>query len=264
MPETVETTTTNAENSAPVFDYAYVNSTARVALYDDLKAAPRVTDVGPAPTNEFIERLAATIDDQAKRLGGRIPYTAIREVSENFIHAQFRDMVVSILDGGNTIRFADRGPGIPEKENAQKPGFTSAVEPMKRYIRGVGSGLPIVREWMTASDGSIVIEDNLTSGAVVTISLVSKPAPAPATTGMDAAHPIPLPHIPLSEREQMFLKFLLSEGELGVTEIHELTNIPNGTIHNTFSKLEQAALIEKTPNRKRSLTDIGLQLAQSL
>ena len=263
MNETGENTAENIE-TAGAFDYSYVNATARIALYDDPKAAPRVTSIGPAPTADFIEHLASTVDEQAKRLGGRIPYTAVREVSENFIHAQFRDMVVSILDSGNTIRFADRGPGITEKENAQKPGFTSAIEPMKSYIRGVGSGLPIVREWMTASDGSIVIEDNLTSGAVVTISLVEKPSSTPAVAGMATAQPAPLPHIPLSDREQTFLKLLLAEGELGVTEIHELTDIPNGTIHNTFGKLEQAGLVEKSPNRKRSLSEIGVQVARTL
>ena len=110
--------------------------------------------------------------EQSHGAGGTIPYTVIREVSENFIHARFKEVVVSILDKGNTIRFADHGPGIPSKEKAQMPGFSSAVEPMKNYIRGVGSGLPIVREYLESSHGTITIEDNLGTGAVVTVSLV--------------------------------------------------------------------------------------------
>ena len=47
---------------------------------------------------------------------------------------------------------------------------------MKRYIRGVGSGLPIVREYLDYSHGTISIEDNLGTGAVVTISLSSEDA----------------------------------------------------------------------------------------
>ena len=43
---------------------------------------------------------------------------------------------------------------------------------MKNYIRGVGSGLPIVREYLESSHGTITIEDNLGTGAVVTVSLV--------------------------------------------------------------------------------------------
>lgn len=243
------------------FDYSFVDATARVALYDDLKSAPRITKVSPAPTDEFIERLTTTVYDQSKLAGGKIPYTLIREVSENFIHAQFREIVVSILDDGNTVRFADQGPGIQEKEKAQQPGFSSAIEPMKDYIRGVGSGFPIVRDYLDERDGSIVIEDNLTSGAVVTISLVKRPA---RKTAAQAAGPIPLPHIPLTERERAFVMLLQREGELGVTELRDLSDTPGSTTYNTLRKLEEAGLVEKASNKKRMLSDLGYQVASSL
>ncbi|MEC4272062.1 ATP-binding protein [Adlercreutzia sp. R25] len=158
--------------SGASFDYAFVETVGRIALYDDLRSAPRVVEIDPAETGAYIEALASTIYEQSHSAGGTIPYTVIREVSENFIHAHFKEVVVSILDKGNTIRFADHGPGIPSKEKAQMPGFSSAVEPMKNYIRGVGSGLPIVREYLESSHGTITIEDNLGTGAVVTVSLV--------------------------------------------------------------------------------------------
>ena len=154
------------------FDYSFVDTVGRIALYDDLRSAPRVVEIKPADTAAYIETLASTVYEQSHGAGGTIPYTVIREVSENFIHARFKEVVVSILDKGNTIRFADHGPGIPSKEKAQMPGFSSAVEPMKNYIRGVGSGLPIVREYLESSHGTITIEDNLGTGAVVTVSLV--------------------------------------------------------------------------------------------
>lgn len=154
------------------FDYSFVDTVGRIALYDDLRSAPRVVEIKPADTAAYIEALASTVYEQSHGAGGTIPYTVIREVSENFIHARFKEVVVSILDKGNTIRFADHGPGIPSKEKAQMPGFSSAVEPMKNYIRGVGSGLPIVREYLESSHGTITIEDNLGTGAVVTVSLV--------------------------------------------------------------------------------------------
>ena len=163
------------DEHAEGYDYARVNAVARIALYDDLRSAPRVTEIQPAPTGELIENLASKVYEQAKTSGGTIPYTVIREVSENFIHARFAEVTVSILDDGNTIRFADQGPGIPQKEKAQLPGFTSAIEPMKRYIRGVGSGLPIVKEYLEFSHGTISIEDNLGTGSVVTISLKEAP-----------------------------------------------------------------------------------------
>ena len=248
--------------TAKSFDYSFVATPARIALYDDMKSAPRITKIDPAPTADYIEKLASTIYEQSRLLGSKIPYTAIREVSENFIHAQFREIVVSILDEGNTIRFADQGPGIAEKEKAQQPGFSSAIEPMKSYIRGVGSGFPIVNEFLEDRDGSIIIEDNLTSGAVVTISLMPKPTMQVNREAEVAA--ALLPHIPLNPREQTFMKMLLQEGDLGVSEMAELTDTVISTTHNTFKRLEETGLVENTVTKKRTLTPIGLQIAQTL
>lgn len=247
------------------FDYSYVDAIARIACYDDMKSAPRITEVKPSTTNEFIEKLTTAVYEQAKLEGGSVPYTLIREVSENFIHAQFREIVVSILDGGNTIRFADQGPGIMEKEKAQKPGFTSATEPMKKYIRGVGSGFPLVRDYLDEREGTIVIEDNLVSGAVVTISLdhgrnarkaMKEP---PASQARPAA-----PSLPLSRREQDFVRSLMREGELGVSELSELTGTPLSTTYNTLRKLEEYDLVELGTGKKRCLTDLGYQVASAI
>ena len=63
--------------------------------------------------------------------------------------------MVTILDGCATVRFADQGPGIPDKEKVFQPGFSTATAGMKQVIRGVGSGLPIVRETLTFAGGTI-------------------------------------------------------------------------------------------------------------
>ena len=268
MPE-MENIEEGSEASGQVsFDYSFVDAIARIALYDDLKSAPRITKIDPAPTNEFIEHLTTTIYEQSKLAGGKIPYTLIREVSENFIHARFREIVVSILDDGNTIRFADQGPGIKEKEKAQQPGFSSAIEPMKDYIRGVGSGFPIVKDYLDDRDGTIVIEDNIVSGAVVTISLDKKqqqqqqkklqPEETVATRVMT------IPTIPLSDRERDFVLILQREGALGVTQISEITGHAGSTTYNTLKKLEEAGLVEKVSGQKRVLTELGQQIASSL
>ena len=256
----------NAGQAADNFDYSYVDATARIALYDDLKSAPRITEVSPAPTNEFIERLTTTVYEQSKLVGGKVPYTLIREVSENFIHAQFKEIVVSILDDGNTIRFADQGPGIQEKQKAQQPGFSSAIEPMKKYIRGVGSGFPIVKDYLDDREGTIEIEDNLVSGAVITISLEHKSPvtrkdqeKAPSTPRKPA-----LPQIPLSDREKMFVSILAREGDLGVTELNELTETPVSTVYNTLKRLEEMGLVDKTVGKKRGLTELGYAVASQL
>ncbi len=264
-----------AANQAGTFDYTQVETTARIALYDDLRSAPRITEIPPASTADFIEHLASKIYEQAKMSGGTIPYTVIREVSENFIHARFAEIIVSILDAGNTIRFADQGPGITHKEKAQLPGFTSAIEPMKHYIRGVGSGLPIVKEYLDFSHGTISIEDNLGTGAVVTISLKEEPQVEPAWASQPPGNgrnrpgsfqrtPSPSLAPPLSQRERDFLPFFLSEGALGVTDIARLTGVPQSSTYVTLSKLEEAGLVEKTVGQKRILTDLGYQVATSI
>ncbi|MBS5479093.1 MAG: winged helix-turn-helix transcriptional regulator, partial [Coriobacteriia bacterium] len=81
---------------------------------------------------------------------------------------------ISILDRGQTIVFSDQGPGIPNKRDAMRPSFTSATRAMKKYIRGVGSGLPIVEEYIRRNNGTLTIEDNLGHGTIVTVSLVRK------------------------------------------------------------------------------------------
>lgn len=255
-----------SRGESPDFDFNFVSSTARIALYDNLRSAPRVTEIPPNTTAEYIESLASKVYEQAKLAGGTIPYTVIREVSENFIHARFTEATVSIFDGGNTIRFADQGPGIHHKEKAQLPGFTSAIEPMKRYIRGVGSGLPIVREYLELSHGTISIEDNLGTGAVVTISLEDNPsgqAAKPLRAGGAAKRQAPLTP-ELSQREKDFLALFLDEGALGVTDLVKLTDLATSSTHATLKKLEEHGLVEKTTGQKRILTDLGFHTATNL
>lgn len=247
----------SVEETAPSqgFDYHHITTPARIAIYDSLKTAPRVIQVQGGPTHEYIEHIASLTYKNAKEAGGVIPYTVIREVSENFIHANFNEVVVSIFDQGNTIRFADQGPGIKHKDLVQEPGFSSAIEPMKRYIRGVGSGLPIVKDYLSTSHGHIEIKDNVNQGSVVTISLV-----ASRTTDEE----IEAAQIPdLTENEAAVLKALLPNNTLGVSEVSKATDIAVASVHTAFSKMEEAGLVEKV-NKKRTLTPRGTQVALSL
>ncbi len=143
---------------------------ARIAIYDDAAAAPRVVVIEPTDIRSYLEEITATVNRLAHEQGSQIPFTVIREIVENFIHAYFIAPTITILDGGNTLRFSDQGPGIQEKDLAMEYGTTSATEEMKHYIRGVGSGLPYVQQYMTDKGGSLTIEDNISGGTVVTIS----------------------------------------------------------------------------------------------
>ena len=252
MPENAPTTqpSPNADLSVSA-DYSRVLNPARVAVYDDPLIAPRIITIEPTTTNEFIQNLAVCIDEQARRMGGGISYTVILEVTENFIHAQFKEIVVSIMDGGNTIRFTDQGPGIADIQKAVRPGFTSAIEPMKHYIRGVGSGLPIVHDWVGMKNGRVTIDSNIGNGAAVTISLVDEePEPADAGSAAEAARA-------LNDKERLVLKQFAKADALGVTDIGKLTGLGASSVSYQLKKLEAAGLLVANAQKKREITPTG-------
>jgi predicted transcriptional regulator len=151
------------EGDLPIF--------SRIAIYDNLKSIPRVLDFSYLLIDEFLSEIPQKVYSFSHELGGKIPYTILKEIIENLIHANFKDIIISIMDTGNTIIISDQGPGITDKERAFLPGYTSATRSMKKYIRGVGSGLPIVKETIFFSGGSIDIKDNLKQGTVVSLKI---------------------------------------------------------------------------------------------
>ena len=159
----------DAAKKAPSAMYA-----ARIAVYDDMLSTPRVIVIEPQDVRTYLEETTNTVYQCMKEQGGHISLMVIREIVENFIHAHFAEPIISILDGGDTIRFADQGPGIDDKERAFDFGVTSANSSMKRYIRGTGAGFPMVQEYLGNAGGAVSIEDNMGNGTVVTVSLNPK------------------------------------------------------------------------------------------
>lgn len=150
--------------------------TIRISVYDDMLSTPRVIVVEQSDVRTYLEDVTNTVYRTMKEQGGKLSLMIIRELVENFIHAQFTEPVISILDNGNTIRFADQGPGIHDKERAFEFGVTSADREKKRYIRGTGAGLPMVQQYVENAGGAIAVEDNLGAGTVVTVSVDAKRA----------------------------------------------------------------------------------------
>jgi len=224
---------------------------ARIAVYDGLIAAPRVEELLADDLGAAIEQLASRTYNLARERGGSIPYTIIREVSENLIHAGFREVVVTILEDGALIRFADQGPGISDKEKVFLPGFSTATADMKRIIRGVGSGLPIVRETLAFAGGTIEIDDNLGSGTVVTL----KSAP-PLD---DPQEHEPTPAVPrLSDRQKHALSIVLERGAVGPSVLAKEIAVSLATAHRELTFLEDAGLIVADQTGKRALTEHGI------
>ncbi|MEI3376943.1 MAG: ATP-binding protein [Coriobacteriales bacterium] len=231
----------------------------RIAVYDDLLSAPRVIDIEPTDIAQYIEEIAAKTYEFAQQKGSSIPYTVIKEVCENFIHAQFKDPCISILDNGNTIKFTDQGPGITDKQRAQLPGFTSATTEMRKYIRGVGSGLPTVKDYLRFSNGRLIIEDNIREGTVVTIQIDQSAPQATPVVYRETPRQERDVEQELSEREYNILVLAQEMGLVGPTEVEQNLHISLSTGHRTLNKLEDMGLLQKTEGgKKRMLTDRGL------
>ncbi len=241
------------------------NSAARIAVYDDLSAAPRVVIIDPQDTRSYLEEITSEFNRLSHEVGGTIPFMVIREVVENLIHAYFMEPAISILDNGNTIRFADQGPGIKEKERALEYGTTSATEEMKRYIRGVGSGLPYAQQYLKDHGGTLVIEDNIASGTIVTISMakpVNKPvvmAPVAAAEPAVVAPVVSAPAIQLTAREQQIIDYLEEHESVGPKELMAVYGRSQSTWTRELQALESQGIIAKQ-GQKRFLTAAGRAL----
>ena len=231
---------------------------ARIAVYDGLAAAPRVEDVAANDLADAIEQLASRTYNIARERGGTIPYTIIREVSENLIHAGFREVVVTILDNGSTVRFADQGPGIADKEKVFLPGFSTATAEMKGIIRGVGSGLPIVRETLTFAGGTIRIDDNLGAGTVVTLcgARPAEPVESEATAELSVPR--------LSDRQKHALSMILELGSAGPSALSRELDVGVATAYRDLAVLEAAGLIAADQTGKRRLTEFGVSCLEQV
>jgi len=253
---------------------AVITHSARLAVYDSAAAAPRVTDIEEHSVDAFIASVSSTTYQAASDLGGDIPYTAIREITENLIHADFTDPVVSVMNHGRAIRFADRGPGISDKKRAVMPGFSTASGSMKSHIRGVGSGLPIVREYLDHHSGSLEIDDNLGGGAVITLKTNETPvhAPLPPSEPLPASLPLDSEivsanngSIPrLSTRHKKVLSLVMEVGAAGPTLVSKELSVGLSTAHRDLAFLEHSGLIVADDGGKRVLTDAGSEYLDTL
>lgn len=240
---------------------------ALIAVYDNLTSSPRIERVRGATPRQLIDDLSTRTYQISHEAGGEVPYMVIREIVENFIHAGFDEVVVSVLDGGNTLRFADQGPGIRDKERVFLPGFTTATEQMKRVIKGVGSGLPVARECLTFSTGTIEIDDNLGTGTVVTLSMSPKgrPSEAPAPHQDDRVTPPPLTDVPdLSLRHKKVLSLIMEAGALGPSVVSRELGVGLSTAYRDLEHLAALGLVEADVTGKRALTDAGIQCLDAL
>ena len=275
----VEENTNQDEKNTGSDNSLTVRYAARIAVYDDKSAAPRVVLVEPKDVRSYLDEIAATVNQLAHEQGGKIPFMVMREIVENFIHARFVAPTISIMDNGNTIRFSDQGPGIKEKNRALEFGTSSATEEMKSFIRGVGFGLPYAQQYMVEKGGSLTLEDNISGGTIVTLSTRrSKDAhiqtlptqedteEAPVNQEEQSiprgSHTVPqqpvtqLPNLVLTDRAKLVLQYLSEHEWVGATELTSAYGLSTPTWSRELKSLVNIGIIGKI-GQKYKLTTIG-------
>lgn len=241
---------------------------AEIVVYDSLDSAPRMFVLQSPSAGSLIDELSNSTHRLIGEQGGSLPYVIIREIMENLIHANFRNIVVSILESGRVLRVADQGPGISNRNSALLPGFTTASSEMKRFIRGVGSGLPLVAEVLSRSGGCLSIEDNLGAGTVLTIEAhpptgvgkgpVDEPISNLSTVGSEDADS------DLTPRCKKILALAFECGEVGPTLLSKELSIGLSTAFRDLEHLTSIDLIEQTNSGRRKLTPKGTTCVKQL
>ena len=249
----------------------------RIALYDNMRSIPRIIDSEYKNILDFINDTSQKTYNFSHEMGGKIPYTIIREIVENLIHAEFKEITISIMSKGSHIMVSDQGPGIDDKEKAVLPGYTSATSTMKQYIRGVGSGLPIVKETITFSGGIIDISDNMRQGTVISLKISS-----PGQDGFSSPEAAAIPEDPLlspeeiekklsvetfeklnneilTERQKKILFLILELEESGPSTIGKELGFSLSTSYRELILLEKNKLLSSDSSGKRKLSKKGLK-----
>ncbi|MGM0367726.1 MAG: ATP-binding protein [Actinomycetota bacterium] len=241
----------------------------RIAIYDNMRSIPRVEEYRYGKVADFINETSQKTYSLSHGIGGKIPYTIIKELIENLIHANFNEIIITILDNGNHIIISDQGPGIDDKNKAFLPGHTSATQSMKEYIRGVGSGLPIVKETITFSGGSINISDNIKSGTVVSLKIdtaqtspsdnrESKPATQAENPETDESYE-DIYDLKLSGRQIKIMSLILELENAGPSIISNELGFSLSTSYRELIYLENKGFLTSNSSGKRALTQKGIK-----
>lgn len=275
MPD--ENTKPNNDNDSGKISGTIEKIPVRIAVYDNMRSIPRIVNLSYDNIMDLINETAQKTYSLSHEIGGKIPYTIIKEIIENLIHADFKEVVITILDRGDHIIITDQGPGIEDKEKAFLPGYTSATSKMKEYIRGVGSGFPIVKETITFSGGSIDVKDNIKKGTVISLKLgqpengelvkdtkiKTAGGPVPFVSDEDKKTPADgidkFDHKALSDRQKKILFVILELEEAGPSTIASELGFSLSTSYRELLYLEKNKLLASSINGKRKLSKKGLK-----
>lgn len=227
----------------------------RVALPRD-DGLFEILDVAGKDFSEYANNLVDLVTQALSARGVDVPGVALREVVDNLVHALPCSVSVVLEPDLGNVFLSDTGGGIPRLDLAFEPGYSTASEVHRSYIRGVGIGLHLAREDMRSRGGELLIESDPGAGTYVQLVL-SRPAHARGWGESSG-------QLRLTQRQNNIL-FLLSEGEsLGPSQVSSELNIGVSTAHRDLVKLQDFGLIYANQSGKRFLSESGRSYLQSL
>lgn len=240
---------------------------ARVVVYPP-GAEPEITEIAAADPRSATAKFTRSVMGKVRELGGEAPEEAVREVVENLIHAEYRGVIISVLDGGDVVRVSDRGPGIQNKERAVEFGFSGASQAVLEEIRGVGAGLGMARTAAEKAGGALTVEDNIGGGTVATVSVGVAPqavsGEAAVARPAERKYPDGVPRMNISERQQKVLITVLECGEVGPSTVAELLEISVSTAYRDLSVLEEHGLVQAHESGKRLISPLGKDVVEAI
>jgi len=245
----------------------------RIAVYPR-GGEPEVSEVSAAGPRAAGAKFTRLVMEKVDEADGRAPGDAVREVVENLIHAGYKGVVISVLEGGDVVRVSDKGPGITQKERAFEFGFSGASPEAVGDIRGVGAGLGIARAAAGKVGGTVTVDDNIGGGTVVTVSagttekgqgeFAPGPLEAPASQAPQRRYPDAVPRMNISERQEKVLITVLENGEVGPSTVAERLEISVSTAYRDLSVLEEHGLLAGADAGKRQVTPLGRDLVEAI
>jgi predicted HTH transcriptional regulator len=235
-------------------------SFVKIVLYTSPLEPPQIFSLPFSSYEQIIDIASNKTFELICEQKGCIPYPVIREMVENFIHADFQNAVISILNEGNTIIFSDQGKGI-QKENWEKifrPGFSTASIDQQQFIKGVGSGLFVVSEIVKNQGGEILINSNIEKGIVFVIDFSKnksnkKTVTAKKQNGIFLKSLVQEP-FHLNNRQWEIIKLALKISEIGPSQLNKALGISISTAYRELIALEEKGFMENCGNGKRCLT----------
>lgn len=244
---------------------------ARVVVYPD-GGEPEVVEVAAANPRSATAKFTRIVSEKVGEAGGKVPEQSVREVVENLVHAGYRGVVISVLEGGNVVRVSDKGPGVENKRRAMEFGFSGAAPETLGEIRGVGAGLGMARAAAEKAGGTVTIEDNIGGGTVATVavlgeagpSAVAEETPPPREVPQQRRYPGGVPRMNISERQQKVLITVLECGEVGPSTVAEQLEISVSTAYRDLSVLEEHGLVVADESGKRYVSPLGRDLVGAI